>query len=66
MSKKKTHKSAPVVIEFTFIEKSNGNIVIQYQGTDPRTHAIGDAVIEAIAAFEGREIRPSKICPCQN
>jgi hypothetical protein len=46
---RKTKKSAPIAIEFTFDLQPNGSIITTYSGADDRTHAIGDAVIAAIA-----------------
>jgi hypothetical protein len=47
--KKKSAKPAPVEIKFTFLLQPDG-ILAAYEGTDPRTHAVGQAVLIAIAA----------------
>jgi hypothetical protein len=49
-SKKKSTKPAPVEIKFTFLLQSDGSILAAYEGYDKRTHAVGKAVLDAIAA----------------
>jgi hypothetical protein len=48
---RKTKKSVhtPVKIQFTFLIQDDG-ILASYEGFDDRTHSVGMAVLEAIAA----------------
>jgi hypothetical protein len=50
MPRKKT-KSArkPIEIKFSFLLQEDGSILAAYEGEDPRTHAVGMAVLESIA-----------------
>jgi hypothetical protein len=45
----KSKRNAPIDITFKFTHNRDGSVTIGYIGDDPRTYAVGDHVIEAIA-----------------
>jgi hypothetical protein len=40
----------PIKIKFEFLVQPDFSILVSYSGTDSRTHSVGEAVVNAIAA----------------
>jgi hypothetical protein len=53
MPRKKKSTNSPVEIQFTFLIQDDGSLIVSYEGTDSRTHSVGQSVVNAIADAYG-------------
>jgi len=57
-STKRPAADAPVEIKFSFLLEPDGSIIAAYEGYDDRTHAVGSAVLDAIASQYDWQVTP--------